>query len=162
MQAIIPFPHLSICLLKMYGSLSVCLFISLIYLPQSMFMSFQWKLSVFFFYFWFVKLWMFTPHPGNKEMLSDFLLVFVFSFSILRSVIHLLFIPAYQKNESHVTFFHMVSIPFIKSFFPTDLKYNLFLYAKFPFAPRSISGFLFSASCLSVHVSLLCCFNYNI
>lgn len=99
-------------------------------------------------------------------MLSDFLLVFVFSFSILRSVIHLPFIPAYQKNESHVTFFQMVSIPFVKSFFPTDLEYNLFLYAKFPFAPRSISGFLFSASCLSVHVSLLCVliitFSYNI
>lgn len=78
MQAIIPFPHLSICLLKIYGSLSLCLFISLIYLPQSMFMSFQWKLSIFFFYFfWFVKLWMFTPLPGYKEMLSDFLLVFM-------------------------------------------------------------------------------------
>ena len=154
MQAIIPFPHLSICLLKIYGSLSLCLFISLIYLPQSMFMSFQWKLSIFFFYFfWFVKLWMFTPLPGYKEMLSVF---------ILRSLIHLPSIPAYQKDESHVTFFHMVSIPFVKSLFPNDLKYNLFLYAKFPFAPRSISGFLYSSSGLSVHVSLLCCFNYNI
>lgn len=59
-----------------------------------MFMSFQWKLSIFsFIFFWFVKLWMFTPLPGYKEMRSDFLLAFMcfhFSYLDLLFIYHLL------------------------------------------------------------------------
>lgn len=114
-------------------------------------------INFFFYFFWFVKLLMFSPFPGYKEMHSGFLLVFMyFHFSHLDLLlIHHLF--WYIKSMNLMLPFSIWSQHHLLKvcLFPTDLRHNLFLYAKFPFAPRSISGFLFNSIGLSVHVSLL-------